>query len=142
MVIRLTASEFTKAKDDLWIISDLCMHHVFGSCSFFLCSVLEAVSPALSCYISAHVPSFPNSVPLSHLPEGQLLLPGHGAVCRIPDTSVPLAPSPSTYDTRDHCPGRRICCTLQVTTSRLHCEEFVCLTWENLPSKKSLSVLS
>lgn len=134
MVIRLADSEFTQAKDDPLIISDLCMHHVFGCCSF-LCSMLKAVSLALSCCISANGPSFPNPVLLSHLPEGQLLLSGHGEVCRIPETSVPLASSPSTYNTR----GRWTSCPFQVTTSHLRCGEFAHLTWENLPSR-NLSV--
>lgn len=114
------------------------MNHVIWSSSF-LCSVLDAVSPAFSRYIPANVPSFPNPGLLSHLPEGQLLLPGHGEVCRIAETSVPLAPSPFTYDTRHQHPGRWTSCPLQVTTSHLLCGEFACLTWENLPSR-NLSV--
>lgn len=101
--------------------------------------MLEAFSLALSCYISVNGPSLPNSVLLSHLPEGQLLLPGHEEVCRIPETSVPLASSPSTFNARNHCLGRWTSCPLQVTTSHLCCGEFACLTWENLPSR-NLSV--
>lgn len=105
------------AKDDLWIISDLCVHHDFGSYSF-LWSVLEAVSPALRCYISANVPSFPNSVLLSHLPEGQWLLPRHREVCRIPETSGPLAPSPPpiTPGTTALAGGLAVLCKSQLHT--------------------------